>query len=235
MSYFHGKKAFLQLYLSGARCTNDLPPVSLGQELIISNWCSAGFSPLTPYLWRSPRAPSFHHFPSHFSIGQELLLSEEDFSGDLQTGDDFQEKLYFTLQYFCSLCWAFLSHPQVYLAMFHCQKHAKQQRFMISKLGFCHFLSTDSMCSTGLPLCSSWNDKKIMEVCGISHNSKINYCSNQTQFFYDPPKSLFQHLFLKHSTRTLIWKLCITVSRKFIYCHVHFPHDSIVKCWSLTI
>lgn len=89
-------------------------------------------------------------------------------------------------------------------------------------------------CITGLPLCSSWNGKKMMEVCGISHNSKRNYCSDHTQFFYDPPKPLFQHLFLKHSTRPLIWKLCITFSRKFIYCHVRFPHDSIAKYWSLT-
>lgn len=37
MSYLHGKKAFLQLYASGARWNNDFSPVSLGQVLIISN------------------------------------------------------------------------------------------------------------------------------------------------------------------------------------------------------
>lgn len=88
---------------------------------------------------------SFHHFPNHFSMGHELLLSEEDCSGDLQTGHNFQAKWYFTLQYFCQLCRTFLSHPQVYLAMFHCQKHTKPQNFIIWKLAFCHFLSTCSM------------------------------------------------------------------------------------------
>lgn len=124
---------------------------------------------------------SFHHFPSHFSMRHELLLSEEDCSGDLRTGDDFQAKWHFTLQYFSWLCWTFLSHLQVYLEMFRCRKHA-EQHLVISKLAFCHFLIffQQTPCITGLLLCSSWNGKKIMAIRGISHNPKRNYCSNQT-------------------------------------------------------
>ena len=45
----------------------------------------------------------------------------------------------------------------------------------------------------------------------------------RTSFFYVPPKPLFQHVFLKHSTRPLVWKWCIAVFRKFIYCFVELP------------
>lgn len=168
-------------------------------------------------------------------MGHELLLREEDCSGDLQTGDHFQAKWHFTLQCFCWLCWTFLSHPQVYLAMFHCWKHT-EHHFTISKPSFCHFLFffQQTPCITGLLLCSSGNGKKMMEICGISHNSKRNYCSNQIHLFQDLPKPLFQHLFLEHSTRPLIWKLCISLFWKFVYCCVHSPHESTVKCWSLT-
>lgn len=90
-------------------------------------------------------------------------------------------------------------------------------------------------CITGLSLCSSWNSEKLMEVCGISHAANRNGCSTQTQVFYEPPKPLFQHLFLKHSTRPLVWKWCIAVFRKFIYCLVDFPQDSTVKCMSQSL
>lgn len=68
-SYFHGKKAFLQLYLSGARWTNDLSPVSLGQELIISNWCSAGFSPLTTQSMKESKSSTFPSLPQSLFDG----------------------------------------------------------------------------------------------------------------------------------------------------------------------
>lgn len=172
---------------------------------------------------------SFHHFPSHFSMGHELLLSEEDYSGNRRRFPlaKWQSGL-FTLQYFCWLCWTFLSHPQV---VWQCSIVRNTQNnntswyqnllFIMFLFSFNRLLASQHCCYAAAEMARKW--WRFKEI------SKKNYCSNQTHLFHDPLKPLFQHLFLEHSTRPLIWKLCITVPRKFIYCCVHFPHDSLLQ------
>lgn len=162
-------------------------------------------------------------------MGNELLLSEEDCKQEVisrQSGISQCNISADCVEHFC----------HIFRSIWQCSVVRNTQNNNASwfqNLLFVTFFQ-QTLCITGLPLRSSWNGKKLMEVCGISHIANRNYCSKQTQVFYDPPKPLFLHLFLKHSTRPLIWKLCVTVSRKFIYCLVRFPRDSAVKWWSLT-
>lgn len=90
---------------------------------------------------------SFHCFTRHFSVGHELLLSEEEDCSEEETGKQEEPISRESGISHCSIsadCVGHFCNVLRSIWQCSCQKYT-QQHLMKSKVAFCRFLSTDSM------------------------------------------------------------------------------------------